>query len=483
MKKPELLLPAGSLERMKTAFLYGADAVYCGTPSMSLRAKSQFTIEEVKEGVELAKKLGKRVYLTLNLFAHNKDLERLPEFVTTLREIQPHGVIVADPAIFMYLRENAPELNLHASTQSSITSWKSVEFWKNLGAKMTVLAREVSIADMKIIKEKCPDVKIETFIHGSMCMSYSGRCLLSNFLANRGANQGKCAHCCRWLYKLHIKLKDGTLKEIEINENNRDLFDFLIEEEHRPGDLLEIAETENMANILNSKDLCLLPRLPDFIDAGIDCLKVEGRNKTQYYVALIAKTYRKAIDDYMNNPTEWKAENYVNELYSVSNRGFSLAFADGDLQHFANNYDSTKSTSEDEFAGYITNIDDNFVYYLVKNKTVIGDEIEFITIAGENIKLKVKSLINSKNNESLNEVNSGLDLIIKIPFGDFVGYTREEIKTGLTTLAVAKKKKNISVVDKARIDLDRESYKIEMGYGSEEKYLKLKENLLKILGK
>lgn len=483
MKKPELLLPAGSLERMKTAFLYGADAVYCGTPSMSLRAKSQFTIEEVKEGVELANKLGKKVYLTLNLFAHNKDLERLPEFVTTLRDIQPHGVIVADPAIFMYLRENAPELNLHASTQSSITSWKSVEFWKNLGAKMTVLAREVSIADMKIIKEKCPDVKIETFIHGSMCMSYSGRCLLSNFLANRGANQGKCAHCCRWLYKLHIKLKDGTLKEIEINENNRDLFDFLIEEEHRPGDLLEVVETENMANILNSKDLCLLPRLPDFIEAGIDCLKVEGRNKTQYYVALIAKTYRQAIDDYINNPTEWKAEKYLDELYGVSNRGFSLAFADGDLQHYANNYDSTKSTSEDEFAGYITNIDDNFVYYLVKNKTVIGDEIEFITIAGENIKLKVKSLINSKNNESLNEVNSGLDLIVKIPFEDFVGYTKEQIKSCLTTLAVAKKKKNISAVDKARINLDKESYKIEMGCGSEEKYLELKKKLLEMLGK
>ena len=265
MKKPELLLPAGSLDRLKTAFLYGADAVYCGTPSMSLRAKSQFTMEEVKEGVELANKLNKKVYLTVNMFAHNKDLEKLPEIAKTLKEIKPHGVIVADPAIFMYLRENAPELNLHASTQSSITSWMSVNFWKNLGAKMAVLAREVSIEDMKEIKEKCPDIKIETFIHGSMCMSYSGRCLLSNFLADRGANQGKCAHSCRWNYKLHVKLKDGTLKELNLNEENRDLFDFLIEEEHRPGDIMEIIETEDGANILNSKDLCLLPRLPDFM--------------------------------------------------------------------------------------------------------------------------------------------------------------------------------------------------------------------------
>lgn len=481
--KPELLLPAGSFERMKTAFLYGADAVYCGTPSMSLRAKSQFTIEEIKEGIELAKKLNKKVYLTLNLFAHNKDLEKLPEFAKTLNDIKPDGVIVADPAIFMYLRENAPQLNLHASTQSSITSWKSVEFWKNLGAKMVVLAREVSIPDMKIIREKCPDVKIETFIHGSMCMSYSGRCLLSNFLANRGANQGKCAHCCRWLYKLHIKLKDGTLKEIEINENNRDLFDFLIEEEHRPGDLLEVIETEHMTNILNSKDLCLLPKIPDFINSGIDCLKVEGRNKTQYYVALVAKTYRKAIDDYIQNPDNWKAENYLDELYSISNRGFSLAFADGDLQHYANNYDSTKSTSEYEFAGYITNIDDNFVYYLVKNKTVINDELEFIPFDGQNIKLIVKTMIDSSNNEKLEVVNSGLDKIIKIPFEDFAGLNKTQLQNSLKEFVVAKKKKNISSIDKARIDLDKESYKIELGYGSEIKYNELKNNLITLLNK
>ncbi len=480
MKKPELLLPAGSFERMKTAFLYGADAVYCGTPSMSLRAKSQFTLEEVKEGVELAKKLGKKVYLTLNLFAHNKDLEKLPEFVTTLREIQPHGVIVADPAIFVYLRENAPELNLHASTQSSITSWKSVEFWEKLGAKMAVLAREVSIPDMKIIKEKCPNIKIETFIHGSMCMSYSGRCLLSNFLANRGANQGKCAHCCRWLYKLHIKLKDGTLKEIEINENNKDLFEFLIEEEHRPGDLLEIIETESGANILNSKDLCLLPKLPEFINSQIDCLKVEGRNKTQYYVALIAKTYRKAIDDYIENPENWNVENYLDELYSVSNRGFSLAFANGNLEQYANNYDSTKSTSEYEFVGYIANINNNGIEFLVKNKIVKNDKIIFISPAYKNIEVGLEKLIDTDNNE-FNEVNSGLEKIINIPFEFFKGFKKEKIIELLPILTIAKKKKDLSEVDKARINLDKESYKIEMDCGSKEKYDELEKILLEKL--
>lgn len=468
MKKPELLLPAGSLDRLKTAFLYGADAVYCGTPSMSLRAKSQFTMEEVKEGVELANKLGKKVYLTVNMFAHNKDLEKLPEIAKTLKEIKPHGVIVADPAIFMYLRENAPELNLHASTQSSITSWMSVNFWKNLGAKMAVLAREVSIEDMKEIKEKCPDIKIETFIHGSMCMSYSGRCLLSNFLADRGANQGKCAHSCRWNYKLHIKLKDGTLKELNLNEENRDLFDFLIEEEHRPGDIMEIIETESGANILNSKDLCLLPRLPDFINSGIDCLKVEGRNKTQYYVAMVAKTYRKAIDDYVNSPETWKAENYLDELYSISNRGFSLAFADGDLRNYANNYDSTKSTSEYEFAGYVVKSDDKNSYFLVKNKIVLGDKITFITPNGENIDYTFNEIIDADNNLKLNEVNSGLDKVIKIPLK-------------LDNLVVAKKHKNLDLVDKARIELDKESYKIELGYGNQDKYDKLKQDLISCL--
>lgn len=477
MRKPELLLPAGSLDRLKTAFLYGADAVYCGTPSMSLRAKSKFTIEEVKAGVELAKILDKKVYLTLNLFAHNKDLEKLPEFVTTLREIKPHGVIVADPAIFMYLRENAPELNLHASTQSSITSWKSVEFWEKLGAKMAVLAREVSIEDMKTIKDKCPNIKIETFIHGSMCMSYSGRCLLSNFMANRGANQGKCAHSCRWLYKLNLRLKDGTLKEIEINDNNKDLFDFLIQEEHRLGDPLEIEEFENMSHILNSKDLCLLPKLPDFINSGIDCLKVEGRNKTQYYVALVARTYRKAIDDYMDDSENWDGKNYLDELYSISNRGFSLAFADGNLEHYANNYNNTKSVSEFEFAGYVANIDKDGFYVLIKNKVVVGDSIEFLCPDGNNINIRMEKLLDKANNIEYTEVNSGTDTIIFIPF-EWFPIKKDNVISMIPELTVLRKQKNISEIDRARIALDRESYNIELGYSkSVDRYNELKDNL------
>lgn len=475
MKKPELLLPAGSFDRMKTAFLYGADAVYCGTPSMSLRAQSKFTIEEVKEGVELAHKLGKKVYLTLNLITHNSDLEKLPEFVKTLKDIKPDGVIVADVAVFKYLRENAPELNLHVSTQSNVCSWMGVKFWEEQGAKMCVLAREVSIEEMKEIKNKCPNIKIETFIHGSMCMSYSGRCLLSNFMANRGANQGKCAHSCRWKYKLHLKLKDGTINEIEIDENNKDLFEFLIEEENRKGEFLQVQEFEKETNILNSKDLCLLPRLPEYINSEIDCLKVEGRNKTQYYVALVAKTYRKAIDDYMQDPKNWDIQKYIDELYTISNRGFSLAFADNNLTQLANNYFNTESVSEYEFAGYIEKFDDEYVYFAAKNKLIKGDEIEFISPnSNNNLKFVFKSFLNAKNDLEQDEINAGQQPIVKISFTD-LNKLKEEILNSFPILTIARKKKNISELEKARINMDKEAFKLEIGVGNQDNYNKSKQ--------
>lgn len=475
MKRPELLLPAGSFDRMKTAFLYGADAVYCGTPSMSLRAQSQFTMEQVKDGVALANQLGKKVYLTLNLITHNSDLEKLPDFVKTLREIQPHGVIVADVAVFKYLRENAPELNLHVSTQSNVCSWLSVKFWEDIGAKMCVLAREVSISELKEIREKCPHIKLETFIHGSMCMSYSGRCLLSNFMADRGANQGKCAHSCRWSYQLHLKLKDGTIKELNINEDNANLFEFLLEEEFRPGEFLEIQELNGRSNILNSKDLCLLPRLQEFINSDIDCLKVEGRNKTQYYVAMVAKTYRQAIDDYLKDPITWDANKYINELYSISNRGFSLAFADDNLQNLANNYDNTKSTSEYEFAGYIQEIKNDCFYIEIKNKTLADEELEFICPVGENIKISFESFVNAKNDLSYSEINPGNNPVIKIPFANFNLDTKTLLEK-LPVLTVIRKKKNLPEIEQARINFDKESFKMEIGTGNKEAYEIAKEN-------
>ncbi|KAA3657908.1 MAG: peptidase U32, partial [Chloroflexi bacterium] len=223
----ELLMPAGSLLKLKTAILYGADAIYMGTPDMSLRTQSDFTLEDVVAGIAYAHERGKKVYLTLNLFSHNKDIEKLPIFLETIRKLQPDGLIIADPGIFQYVRQHAPELELHISTQANVCSWLSVQFWESQGASLVVMAREVTFAEMQEIREKCPDIKLEAFIHGSMCMTYSGRCLLSNYLTERGANQGNCAHSCRWHYKVKLQLKDGTSQEVELNDDNKELFNCL----------------------------------------------------------------------------------------------------------------------------------------------------------------------------------------------------------------------------------------------------------------
>ena len=347
--KSELLLPAGSLSRLKTAILYGADAVYCGTPDMSLRTKSSFTLEEIIEGIEYAHLKNKKVYLTLNLFSHNKDVEKLPEYIKTVQKVKPDGLIVADPGVFDFVKNMAPELELHISTQANICSYISVDFWKKQGAKLVVLAREVPFSDLKEIKKKCPDIKLETFVHGSMCMTYSGRCLLSNFMSERGANQGSCAHSCRWGYKLKIKLKDNTEHEIEINENNKNLFDFFLEEDIRPGEFMPFEEDMHGSYILNSKDLCLMPKLDEYLKIGINSLKVEGRNKTEYYAGTIARTYRTAIDDYYKEPNNWNHTKYMSELDAIANRGYTLAFHEGRLTNLAHDYYSTKSSSIYEY--------------------------------------------------------------------------------------------------------------------------------------
>jgi putative protease len=243
--KSELLLPAGSLVKLKTAILYGADAVYAGTPDMSLRTQSKFSLEDIKEGIDFVHQHGKKIYLTLNLYTHNNDIAKLPHFIDTLRQLKPDGVLVADPGVFLYLKENAPELKRFVSTQANICSYQTVKFWQSLGADLCVLGREVSYEEMAEIRRQCPDMPLETFVHGAMCMSYSGRCLISNFLADRSANQGKCAHCCRWHYKLHLRLKDGTIKDIEIDENNKDAFEFLVQED-KTGDVISVVQSNEL---------------------------------------------------------------------------------------------------------------------------------------------------------------------------------------------------------------------------------------------
>ena len=357
--KSELLMPAGSLDKLKIAILYGADAVYLGTPDMSLRTKSEFTLEEVIEGVEFAHQHGRRAYLTLNLFSHNKDISKLPDYVETVRKVKPDGLIVADPGVFMFVKEHAPELELNVSTQANVCSWQSVKFWQDQGAGLCVLGREVSFAELSEIREKCPDIKLEAFVHGAMCMTYSGRCLLSNFMAERGANQEAYANSCRWKYKVHMRLKDGTSKELKLTEENLELFEFLLEEEVRPGELMPIEKDNRGSYILNSKDFSIMPKLDDLMRIGVDSLKVEGCGKSMYYVAIIARAYRMAIDDWYKDPDSWSADDYMEELLTVPNRGYTYAFHEGRLSNHSHGYENTSTVGSYEFAGLVLSVEDD----------------------------------------------------------------------------------------------------------------------------
>ncbi len=384
MKKPELLLPAGSLERLKSAFLYGADAVYAGLPSVSLRAKSEFNTETLAMGIDYAHQIGKKVYLTLNLFTHNKDIDRLKEAVNMLKILKPDGVIVADPGVFDYLKNQCPNIPLHISTQANVCSYLTVDFWKKQGASLCVLGREVPASEMAEIRNKCPDIKLEAFIHGAMCISYSGRCLMSNFMTGRSANKGNCAHSCRWNYKVYI------------------------EEEKRPNQLMEWQEDERGSYLMNSRDLCLLPRLPELLKIGLDSFKIEGRNKSEYYVSVIARTYRKAIDDYFNNPATWTADKYIPELSTLQNRGYTVGFFDGNAGPESINYDFSGSTGDWRYAGIIREIKDDGFILEIKNKLSLGDTIEILSPKEFSpIRLEIKDFFDTKNNMPITTMSCG----------------------------------------------------------------------------
>ncbi len=437
--KSELLLPAGSLVKLKTAILYGADAVYAGTPDMSLRTQSKFSLDDIKEGIDFVHQHGKKIYLTLNLYTHNNDVAKLPHFVNTLRQLKPDGVLIADPGVFLYLKENAPELKRFVSTQANICSYQTVKFWQDLGADLCVLGREVSYEEMAEIRRQCPDMPLETFVHGAMCMSYSGRCLISNFLADRSANQGKCAHCCRWHYKLHLRLKDGTIKDIEINENNKDAFEFLVQEEFRPGELFEIVEDEHGAYIMNSKDLCMMPRLDKILELGLHSLKIEGRNKTEYYAAITARAYRQAIDDYRKNPENWNAQKYMNELYTLQNRGYCLGFYDGHLTNISQNYEYTRTLGDWLFAGSIVEWDGDDAIFEIRNYIDSDEEFEFlIPNSLDVIKLKMSEFEDATSGEITPKVSAGQGKKIRI-HPQAWNMPIEEIKKLLPQYTIARK--------------------------------------------
>ncbi len=355
MEKPELLAPGGSLEKLKTAIEYGADAVYIGGEAFGLRvAAENFSADEMKEGIEFAHKRGKKVYLTANIIPHNRDIEKFYGFVEEIKPLGLDAVLVADLGMFDILRENAPEIPVHISTQANNVNYKSACMWHKLGAKRVVLAREMSFAEMKEIRDKTPkELELEAFVHGAMCISYSGRCLLSNYMTHRDANLGACAHPCRWNYALV--------------------------EETRPGEYMNVYENERGSFIFNSKDLCLIEHIPELIESGISSFKLEGRVKTSYYVATVVKAYREEIDRYLDNPDKYvfnKAQ--LDELCKVSHRpyttGFSYRKPDGSEQV----YTDSSYIRDYDLIGIVTDYSDGMMTITQRNRFFKGDEIEIM---------------------------------------------------------------------------------------------------------
>ncbi len=467
--RSELLMPAGNLRKLKMAILYGADAVYLGTPDLSLRTKSQFSLEEVVEGVAFCHAHGKRAYLTLNLFSHNKDIPKLEEYIDTVRKVNPDGLIIADPGVLQFVKDRAPDLPLHISTQANVSSWLSVKFWQQQGAELVVLAREVSFSELSEIREKCPDIKLEAFVHGAMCMTYSGRCLLSNFMSERGANQGNCANSCRWNYKVRMRLKDGTVKPLDINEDNADMFEFLLEEGCRPGELMPIEEDGRGSYILNSRDLCIMPKLDDYLRIGVDSLKVEGRGKSEYYAAIVARAYRMAIDDYYEDPENWTPHKYMRELESVGNRGYTLAFHDGRLSNYSHDYEQTEALAQWEYAGVVTEVTEDAFHVAVKNKLEAGEVLDFVSpISRETVLLRMYEF-ELITGEIKDAVHGGAQATIRVPFSLFDHEDIEDLKARFPVYSVVRKEKALTTEQWNRVKFDKLVQGLETGGKRNEK--------------
>jgi putative protease len=463
--RTELVMPAGSLGKLRCALLYGADAVYAGTPDLSLRSKSDFSLDDLAEGARFAHSLGKRLYLTLNLFAHNKDVERLPLVLESIRQIAPDGLIVADPGVFQYFREHAPELELHISTQANVTSFLGVRFWQRQGAALCVLAREVSFADLAQIRAECPEIRLETFVHGAMCMTYSGRCLLSNYMAERGANQGSCAHSCRWKYTLKVRTADGAEGSVEVNDTNMQEFQFFLEEEFRRGELYAIEEDERGTYILNSRDLCLMPRLEQYLALGIDSLKVEGRNKSEYYAAVVARAYRLAIDAYYKDPAGFDPAPYMHELETVRSRGYTLGFHEGRLTNLAHDYAGGQSYSPWEFAGLVKEWQGRELVLEVKNRLTAGDVLEFL-VPGEldaDIRLRCYEFVGAADGQTLQKISGGEGRAIRLSAGQFHAEDAERLANRLPPGTVVRKSMPLTDTEAKQLEHNKLSFAAEQG--------------------
>lgn len=378
MRKLELLIPAGSLDVLKTAVIYGADAVYIGGEAFGLRAKAKnFTKEDMKEGIAFAHERGVKVYVTANILAHNEDLPGVEAYFEEMKEVSPDALIISDPGVFAIARKILPDMELHVSTQANNTNYGTFLFWYNQGAKRVVTARELSLKEIKEIRDRIPeDMEIESFIHGAMCISYSGRCLLSNYFVGRDANQGACTHPCRWKYS--------------------------VVEETRPGEYMPVYENERGTYIFNSKDLCMIEHIPEMIEAGIDSFKIEGRMKTALYVATVARTYRKAIDDYLESPEKYRKnmEWYKAEIGKCTYREFTTGFYFHKPDSTTQIYDSNTYVKNYTYIGTVETVfEDGSFQMEQKNKFTVGEIIEIMKPDGRNLAVTVEEIRNEEGEQ------------------------------------------------------------------------------------
>lgn len=396
MNKPELLIPAGSLENLMIAVEYGADAVYIGGEEFGLRAKAKnFSMEDMKVGIDYAHSKGVKVYVTANIIAHNADIDGVAAYFRELKLVGPDALIVADPGILAIAKEELPEMELHLSTQANNTNYAAMNFWFKQGVKRVVVARELSFAEIGEIRAKTPiDMDIEAFIHGAMCISYSGRCLLSNYMSGRDANKGACTHPCRWTYHLV--------------------------EETRPGEYMPVYENERGTYIYNSKDLCMIGYIDEIVKSGITSMKIEGRMKTQLYVATVTKTYRRAIDDYFEDVEKYRAniDHYMEEIKKCSHRAFTTGFyfnkPDGNEQV----YDSNTYTRDFVYVGKVLDYlpQEGIAIVEQRNKFSVGDRIEFMKKRGEDLQLQVTAIADSEGNPQESAPHPKQILRIPVPF-------------------------------------------------------------------
>lgn len=371
----ELLAPAGNLEKLKMAIIYGADAVYLAGEEFGLRANAgNFSPEELREGIEFAHARGKRVYMTMNIIPHNEDFENMPANIRQARDAGVDAIIFSDPGVLDLIKQEAPDMELHLSTQANNTNWRSAAFWHRQGVQRIILARELSSNEIKEIRENVPeDLELEMFVHGAMCISYSGRCLLSNYMANRDSNRGTCAHPCRWKYHLV--------------------------EEKRPGEYMPIFEDEQGTYIFNSKDLCLIEYLPQIIESGVTSLKIEGRMKSSYYVATVVKAYRQALDAYYADPVNYEFDStWMDEMSKASHREYTTGFFKGKPSGKEQNYKTSSYIREYDFVGLVREYDkaSGIATIEQRNRFVIGDELELVSPHGTFTVQKVASMKNDE---------------------------------------------------------------------------------------